>query len=353
MSSTEGINTIVIGGGQAGMAAGYYLHHMKDNFVILDENIRIGETWRKRWDSLRLFTPNQANHLPGLKIPGADLYFPTKDEVATYLEEYARQFNLPIQHGSKVDSLQKNEKGYKVLLGSNTYHARNVIVATGAFHTPYIPAFAKELNEGIFQLHSAFYHRPADVIGQNILVVGAGNSGVEIALELAKDNRNVWLAGRDVGRIPADTFGKILGGKPFWWFMRTVMTIRTPIGRRMRAKVLTHGNPLIRARRDEATEAGVELVPRLIGVVDGKPQLESGRVLSADGGVWATGFHPDYEWINLPVFNADGYPRHEQGVVNETPGLFFLGLHFQARLTSDLLGGVGNDARYITKKLIL
>jgi putative flavoprotein involved in K+ transport len=353
MSSTEGFHTIVVGSGQAGMAAGYYLRQKGDRFVILDENNQVGETWRRRWDSLRLFTPSQANHLPGLKFPGADLYFPTKDEVAIYLEEYARQFDLPIQHGTKVEKLEKNGNGFNITAGTNTFHAQNVIIATGAFHTSYTPVIAKELDTEIFQIHSANYHKPGDVNGQNILVVGAGNSGVEIALELAKAGRKVWLAGRDVGRIPADTFGKILGGKPFWWFLRTVMTIRTPIGRRMRAKVLTHGNPLIRARRNEAAEAGVELVTRLIGAVDGKQQLESGRVLPADGVVWATGFRPDYKWINLPVFDADGFPRHEQGVVNETPGLFFLGLHFQTRLTSDLLGGVGQDAKYIVEKVWL
>jgi putative flavoprotein involved in K+ transport len=351
MSSTEGFNTIVIGGGQAGLAAGYYLHQKGDSFVILDENIQMGETWRRRWDSLRLFTPSQANHLPGLKFPGADLYFPTKDEAATYLEQYVRQFDLPVQHGTKVEKLEQNGNGFTLTAGVNTFHAQNVIIATGAFHTPYVPTIAKLLDPEILQIHSANYHKPSDVSGQNILVVGAGNSGAEIALELAKAGRNVWLAGRDVGRIPADKLGRILGGRPYWWFMRTVMTIRTPVGRRMRETVLTHGNPLIRASREEVAEAGVELVTRLMGAVNGKPQLESGRVLSADGVVWATGFRPDYNWVKLPVFDAAGRPQHQQGVVNDIPGLFFVGLHFQSGLTSSLMGGVGDDARYICEHI--
>jgi len=353
MSSTEGFHTIVVGSGQAGMAAGYYLHQKGDRFVILDENDQVGDTWRRRWDSLRLFTPSQANHLPGLKFPGADLYFPTKDEAATYLEEYARQFDLPIQHGTKVEKLEQNGNGFTLTAGTHTFHTRNVIIATGAFHTPYTPAIAKELDTEIFQIHSANYHKPDDVNGQNILVVGAGNSGAEIALELAKAGRKVWLAGRDVGRIPADKFGKILGGRPYWWFMRRVVTIRTPIGRRMKQNVLTHGNPLIRASREQVAEAGVELVPRVMGVVDGKPQLDSGRVFPAAGVVWATGFRPDYNWVNLPVFDATGRPHHEQGVVNEAPGLFFVGLHFQSGLTSSLMGGVGDDAKYIVEKVWL
>ena len=351
MSSTEGFRTVVIGGGQAGLATGYYLRKKQNNFVILDENKQTGESWRKRWDSLRLFTPNQANYLPGLKFPGTASYFPTKDEAAEYLEEYARQFNLPIQHGSKVNNLQKNETGYKLSVGVNTYHAQNVIIATGAFHTPYIPSIAQELDSSIFQLHSTNYHKPADVNGQDILVVGAGNSGAEIALELAKAGRNVWLSGRDVGRIPADKFGNIFGGRPYWWFMRRVMTIHTPIGRRMKANVLTHGNPLIRASREEVKSAGVELIPRLMRTVDGKPQLESGRVIAADGVVWATGFRPDYSWVNLPVFDTSGRPRHELGVVRDAPGLFFVGLHFQSGLTSALMGGVGNDAKYISEQI--
>jgi putative flavoprotein involved in K+ transport len=351
MSSTEGFNTIVIGGGQAGLAAGYYLHQKGDSFVILDENIQMGETWRRRWDSLRLFTPSQANHLPGLKFPGADLYFPTKDEAATYLEQYVRQFDLPVQYGTKVEKLEQNGNGFTLTAGVNTFHAQNVIIATGAFQTPYVPTIAKLLDPEIFQIHSANYHKPSDVSGLNILVVGAGNSGAEIALELAKAGRNVWLAGRDVGRIPADKLGRILGGRPYWWFMRTVMTIRTPVGRRMRETVLTHGNPLIRASREEVAEAGVELVTRLMGAVNGKPQLESGRVLSADGVVWATGFRPDYNWVKLPVFDAAGRPQHQQGVVNDIPGLFFVGLHFQSGLTSSLMGGVGDDARYICEHI--
>jgi putative flavoprotein involved in K+ transport len=352
MSSTEGFNTIVIGGGQAGLAAGYYLKQRGNNFFILDENARIGETWRNRWDSLRLFTPSQNDNLPGMKFPKPDFYFPTKDEAAEYLEVYARQLKLPIQHGFKVDGLQRNENGFRLTAGDSSYHARNVIVATGAFRTPYTPAITKELDPGIFQMHSADYRKPADVVGQNILVVGAGNSGSEIALELTKAGRKVWLAGRDVGRIPADRLGRILGGRPFWWFMRRVMTIRTPVGRRMKSALSSHGDPLIRARREEVAEAGVEFTPRLMGAMDGKPQLEGGRILPAESVIWATGFHPDYRWINLPVFDETGRPRHERGVVHDAPGLFFIGLRFQTGLTSSLMGGVGEDAKYITDQIV-
>ncbi|MFZ0532182.1 MAG: NAD(P)/FAD-dependent oxidoreductase, partial [Anaerolineales bacterium] len=222
MSSNKTFSTIVIGGGQAGLATGYYLSQRGEHFIILDENSRTGTTWRNRWDSLRLFTPSQNNYLPGMKFPKPDFYFPTKDEAADFLENYARHFSLPIRYGVKVDGLYRNESGYRLSVGEISYHARNVIVATGAFHTPYKPALAQQLDPAIFQMISADYRNAMDVPVQNVVVVGAGNSGAEIALELAKAGRKVWLAGRDVGSIPANKLGKILGGKPYWWFLRHV-----------------------------------------------------------------------------------------------------------------------------------
>ncbi len=352
MSSEEAFDTVVIGGGQAGLAAGYYLTQHGENYIILDENTRAGETWRKRWDSLRLFTPSQNNNLPGMKFPKPDFYFPTKDEAADFLGTYGSQYSLPVRYGAKVDSLKRNEAGFHISAGGASYHARYVIVATGAFHKPSIPTYASELNHGVFQLHSADYRNPADVPAQDVIVVGAGNSGAEIAIELANNGRKVRLAGRDVGQPPAVRFRKLLGGRPYWWFLRHVLTINTPMGRRLKVKVLTHGNPLVRIQRDQVAGAGVEFIPRLADASDGKLQLEDGRTIPVEGIVWATGFRPDYHWINLPVFDESGRPRHVRGVVPEAPGLYFLGLHFQTGLTSSLLGGVGDDAKYISRRII-
>jgi putative flavoprotein involved in K+ transport len=215
MSSDETFKTIVIGGGQAGLAAGYYLTQRGEKYIILDENTRTGESWRRRWDSLHLFTPSQNNNLPGMKFPKPDFFFPTKEEAADYLEAYARYFTLPVRYGVKVDGLQRNEAGYRLSVGETSFHARNVIVATGAFHTPYKPTLAQELDPAIFQIHSADYRNAKDVPVQNVVMVGAGNSGAEIAIELTKAGKQVWLAGRDVGRIPADKLGKLFGGKPY------------------------------------------------------------------------------------------------------------------------------------------
>lgn len=351
MSMDESFHTVVIGGGQAGLAAGYFLARQGKNFIILDENRRSGEAWRKRWDSLRLFTPSQFDGLPGMPFPMPGDYFPAKDEVADFLEGYAGQFHLPVQHGVRVDRLSRNGEGYHLSAGASSFSAKNAIVATGPFHTPHTPPFAGQIDPAILQWHSSAYCNPAQIPVRSVLVVGAGNSGAEIALELSRAGKQVWLAGRDVGRIPADALGKAFNGRPYWWFISHVLSVDTPMGRKMRSSVLYHGNPLIRTRRQEVIEAGVECTPRVSGVRAGKPQLEDGSTLPVEGVIWATGFRPDFKWIDLPVFDEHGYPRHQRGMVSEAPGLYFVGLHFQTALTSGLLGGVGADAAYITGQI--
>jgi len=344
-------HTIIIGGGQAGLAAGYFLAQQGKSLLILDENKRTGEAWRSRWDSLRLFTPSKYNGLPGKPFPKPDFYFPTKDEVADYLEEYAGQFSLPVRHGAKVEGLTRSDQGYQLSTSAGRFYAGNVIVATGPYQKPYTPAFARDLDPAILQLHSSAYCNPQQIPVENVLVVGAGNSGAEIGLELARAGKRVWLAGRDVGRIPADKVGRILGGRPYWWFISRILSVNTPIGRKMRSEVLYHGAPLIRANRQEVLGAGVESTPRVSGVQSGKPQLADERSLPVEGVIWATGFRPDYKWIDLPVFDEYGYPRHQRGILQGAPGLFFVGLPFQTALSSALLGGVGADAGYIAQQI--
>ena len=351
MSMDETFNTIVIGGGQAGLAAGYFLTQRGKNLLIFDENQRTGASWRSRWDSLRLFTPSQFNSLPGLPFPKPAYYFPTKDEVADYLEGYASQFQLPVRHGVKVEKLSRDDQGYRLSTGAASFSARNVVVATGAYHKPHTPTFASQLDPAILQLHSSAYCNPQQIPVQNVLVVGVGNSGAEIGLELARAGKRVWLAGRNVGHIPADSLGSVFGGRPYWWFISRVLSVDTPIGRKMRSNVLYHGSPLIRAHRQLVADAGVEFIPRVSGIQAGKPQLEDGRSLPVEGVIWATGFRPDFTWIDLPVFDEYGYPRHQRGVIQDAPCLYFVGLHFQTALSSALLGGVSADAGYIAGKI--
>ena len=349
MSTEETYQTIVVGGGQAGLAAGYYLARQGENFIILDGASGAGMAWRRRWDSLRLFTPAQYDGLPGMPFPGEDYYFPTKDEVAGYLESYAAKFQLPLRLNTGVESLEREGGGYRLAAAGRTFIAHNVIVATGAYQSPHIPAFAEQLDPAIVQLHSHAYRNPDQIPAGRVLVVGAGNSGVEIGLELSKAGREVWLSGRDVGHIPAERLGRYFSGRPYWWFISRVLSIATPVGRKMRRQVLEHGNPLIRSSRREVLQAGIQVATRLAGVEAGRPRMQGGRTLEPAAVVWATGFRPDYRWIKLPVFDGNGFPRHERGVVPEAPGLYFAGLHFQSALTSALLGGVGRDVQYITR----
>ena len=351
MSTEESYNTIVIGGGQAGLAAGYYLAQGGASFVILDGGSSVGEPWRKRWDSLRLFTPAIFDSLPGMPFPADGSYFPTKDEVAGYMEAYAAKFQLPVKLKTRVDALERNSAGYRLTAGDQSFHATNVIVATGGFQSPNIPSFATDLDPAIVQLHSSDYCNPGNVPEGRVLVVGAGNSGAEIGLELARAGRQVWLSGRDVGRIPADRLSRLFGARRYWWFISNVLTIDTPIGRKMQAQVLHHGNPLIRTNRQEIQAAGIHAVPRLDGASSGKPRLQDGKTFEADAIVWATGFRPEYDWIKLPVFDEHGLLVHQRGVLPDASGLYFVGLHFQTGLTSGLISGVGKDAQYIVSQI--
>jgi len=351
MENEEHFHTIVIGGGQAGLAAAYYLSRLGVDFVVLEAQARLGEPWRKRWDSLRLFTPSKFNGLPGMQFPRADFYFPTKDEVGQYIQDYAERFHLPIRLNAAVNSLSQSDGHYCVTAGPNSFLAKNVIVATGAYQQPVIPTFAQELNPGIVQLHSSEYRNPEQVPDGNVLVVGAGNSGAEIAVELAASGRKVWLSGRNVGRIPADTLGRIFGGRPYWFFISHVLSQDTRVGRKVRAKALHQGTPLIRLAPNDVTNAGVTRCPRMNGSNQGLPCLEDGRVLDVKSIVWATGFRNDFTWIQLPIIDARGYPLHDRGTVLRAPGVYFVGLHFQTALSSSLLGGVGVDAKHVVQRI--
>ena len=301
---TEQIETVVIGGGQAGLAAGYYLSQQKRDFVILDAHERAGDSWRKRWDSLWLFTPTSFNHLPGMPFPkSADAdRFPTKDEMADYLESYVARFQFPMLFNTKVDELARDGDSYLVSAGALHLKANHVVVATGAYSTPRVPTLASQLDSGITQLHSAAYRNPSQLRDGAVLVVGAGNSGMEIALDLVPQHL-VWLAGRDTGFIPANygkfsyEFGVIL----FKALMQR-LTVDTLPGRWLvrRAREFSRGHPVVGVRPEDLLRAGVQRVPRVMGISHGRPVLEDGRVLDVSNVVWATGFVRDYRWIKLP-----------------------------------------------------
>lgn len=348
----ERFDTIVIGGGQSGLSVGYHLAKRGLSFVILDANQRVGDSWRARWDSLRLFTPARFDGLSGFPFPAPRNAFPTKDEMADYLESYARRFQLPIRTGASVDHLTRYGESFKVEAGNRTFEARNVVVAMSNFQKPRVPAFAAELGSEIVHLHSSGYRNPSQLAPGGVLIVGAGNSGAEIATELAPIHPT-WVAGRDTGHVPIrlnSFIGRIIESFIFRIVFHRLLSVQTPLGRKARAKALTPGGPLIRTKPKDLAALGVKRVPRVAGVQNGKPLLEDGSVLDVANVIWCTGFNPGFTWIDLPV-HGPVEPMHKLGVVPTQPGLYFVGLHFLRALSSGMIHGVGRDAEYIAEAI--
>lgn len=349
MTERERFDVAVIGGGQAGLATGYHLAQRGLEFAILDAGERIGESWRRRWDSLRLFTPARQHALPGMAFPAKPSSFPTKDEMAAYLEAYAERFELPVRLSTPVDRLEHDGDTYVLSAGERRLEADQVVVATGAYWTPRIPSFARELDPNVVHLHVDAYRNPHDLQDGPVLVVGAGNSGAEIALEAAAAGHQTWLSGRHPGHIPSVVH--VGSDRVFWLFASRVLSTATPIGRRARTRNLARGGPLIWIKPRDLAAAGIERVPRIAGVREGLPQLEDGRVLEAANVLWCTGFRNDFSWIRIPVFDGNGMPIHERGVVSSERGLYFVGLPFLYSLTSSLVGGVGRDAQHVVRRI--
>lgn len=353
--ATERLNTIIIGAGQAGLSAGYHLAKRGVSFVILDASARIGDVWRERWDSLRLFTPARHAGLDGLPFPAPSFSFPTKNQMADYLETYARTFALPVRSGVRVERVSRLGDRFLVVAGDQRFEADNVIVAMAHYQRPRVPAFASELSPAVVQLHSFDYRNQAQLQTGDVLVVGVGNSGADIAIETIADHRT-WLAGPDTGHVPFRIDGLaarlVLSRLVLRVVFHRVLSIATPIGRKARPKLLHRAAPLIRVKPKALLAAGVVRVPRVVGVRDGLPLLEDGRVLDVANVVWCTGFDPDFSWIDLPVFGSDGLPLHEGGVVATEPGLYFVGLHFLYAFSSDMIHGVGRDAARIADAII-
>jgi putative flavoprotein involved in K+ transport len=343
----ERFGTIVVGAGQAGLSAGYHLQQHDLDFVIVDAQRRIGDVWRNRWDSLRLFTPAKYSGLPGMPFPAHPAHLPDKDEVADYMERYADRFDLPVRSSTRAESLVHDGERWILRTDQGTLEADNVVVATGPFQRPNVPALAARFDASIHQLHSSNYRSPFDLPDGPVLVVGAGNSGAQIALELAR-HHPVWLAGRDTGHLPR----RLLGRDLFDWIWPLMhrFTADSRLGRRMRRRVGGGGDALIGIPERALVDGGVVRVGRVEQVLDGWPVVD-GEVLRPRAIVWCTGFVSDYSWIDAPVFDERGVPRHTRGVVTEAPGLYFLGLRFQHRMTSSLVGGVGHDAAFVTDEV--
>ncbi|MEJ2195164.1 MAG: NAD(P)-binding domain-containing protein [Ignavibacteriaceae bacterium] len=322
---------------------------------MLDASEQVGDSWRNRWDSLKLFTPAKFNGLAGMPFPSDPNYFPTKDEMGDYLENYAKHFNLPIKNCLMVDGLSRERNRYCVTSGDQHFEAEHVIIAMSNYQIPKIPKFANNINPQIVQIHSFDYRDPSQLKDGAVLVVGAGNSGSELALEAAKNNHEVWLSGRDTGHIPFNiegTIAKLIMVRLVIRFLfHRILTTGTPIGRKVRPKVVSQGGPLIRNKPKDFVAYGIERIPKIVGVKDGLPVDENEKIIDVKNIIWCTGFYPAYSWIDLPIFK-DREPMQERGVVKNEPGLYFVGMHFLYSLSSAMIHGAERDAEHVAKTIV-
>ena len=347
----EGLGTVIVGAGQTGLATAYYLRRAGVPCVVLDDHQRIGDQWRRRYDSLLLNSPAQYDGLPGLPFPAPRGSYPTGAEMGDHLERYAAEMGLTVRCGVSVRSVEQQPDGrWLVTTSDGDLLADDVVVACGAETVARVPDVADDLDPGIRQLHSSDYHSPAQLLPGPVLVVGAGQSGSDIALEVVRSGHETWLSGKGTPEIPLP-FGsrRLRFCLPVLWFMANhVLTVRTPMGRKMQPAVRKGGAPLLRVRRADLAAAGVHLTEaRTVGVDDGRPVLDDGTVLDVANVVWCTGFRQDFGLVSPDVTGDDGYPRGHGGIVEDLPGLYFVGLLFQTAFASMLIGGAGRDAKRI------
>ncbi|MFD4291744.1 flavin-containing monooxygenase [Rhodococcus sp. NPDC058532] len=354
--TAQHIETLIVGAGQAGLATGYHLQRRGRDCLIVDRQDRIGDNWRRHYDSLRLYTPAKYDGLPGLPFPAEDRWhYPGKDEVADYLERYALHWDLPVRLSTAVNRLTSRPGGgFAASLDGDTITCDNIVVATGTFgRTAHVPDVAAELSPDIRQLHSSDYRRPGQLLPGPALVVGASHSGTDIAYELA-GTRATTLAGRDCGQIPLPWDSRrirlALPVLVFAW--RHLLTRRTPLGRKEMTAIRLHGGPMLRVKRADLARVGVRrTTARVSGSVDGRPALEDGSVLDVRNIVWCTGFRQVFDWIEPPVIGDDGWPREYRGEAADVPGLYFCGLSFQYAFSSMVFPGVGRDADYVARRI--
>jgi putative flavoprotein involved in K+ transport len=340
----EVLDVVVIGASQAGLAMAWHLarHHLRS--VVLEAGPEIGHTWRSRWDSLTLFTPTQHNALPGMPFPGPPDTYPTKDPVADYLKAYAAAFNLPVRLNARVTDLIRTAEGFEIRTGDGIFRGRQVVVATGPFQVPYLPPAAQRLDGLVTQLHSAGYRNPQALPSGPALVVGGGNSGFQIAEELAATRPVDLSIATKAPVLPQRLAGKDL----FWWLTRLGLmrvTAGSRLGRRMSSREFVIGSS-----RRRLKAAGVRFRPAVTSADGRTVRFADGTSLDVEVVIWATGYRPDYSWIRIPGVTRDGQVAHRRGVT-QIPGLYFVGLSWQHTRGSALLGFVHDDAAFLAGRI--
>jgi putative flavoprotein involved in K+ transport len=344
-SSPKHLEVAVVGGGQAGLAMGYYLREQGLRFAIFERGDSIAPAWRERWDSLTLFTPRRYSALPGLAFPGDPDGYPTRDEVIAYLESYAETFELPIELNSEVRTLSHEGGRFVLDVGGPTVTADQVVVATGPFQAPFVPKLARDLDPRVWQTHSTGYRRPGDVPDGAVLVVGGGNTGFQIAKELSATHTVLLAVGSKQKPLPQRVAGRDL----FWWLTKTRLLFKT-VESRLGSKLRYRDTLIGSSPRELQRSYGVELKPRALAAAGRTVRFEDESELEVDAVIWSTGYRPDFSWIDLPIVDSNGGLRHRRGVT-EVPGLYFLGLTWQWTRGSALIGWVKDDAAFLTEQL--
>jgi len=341
----ERVDVLVIGAGQAGLAMGYHLARIELSFLIVDPGPEVGHAWRSRWRSLKLFTAGQYNSLPGLQFPAEPDTYPGRDAVADYLQAYAAEFDLPVRLRTTVERLSRNDGRYVAETTSDSIEAEQVVVATGPFQVPFTPGIAGDLDPALTQMHSAAYQGPEDLPEGTTLVVGAANSGQQIALKLSQSRPVDIAVGQKLPTLPQRWLGRDL-----WWWLSTTRLARIPVtsrpGKRLSQRDVVIGGGLRQLRKE-----GVGVRPRVTSAAGRALTFEDGEEAEYEGVVWATGFRSDHSWIDVPAVRDEGEQiRHRRGVT-DAPGLYLLGMTWQHTRTSALLGWVGIDAAYIAEQI--
>jgi putative flavoprotein involved in K+ transport len=343
--SPEHLDVAVVGGGQAGLAMGYYLRERGLRFVIFERGDSIAPAWRERWDSLTLFTPRRYSALPGLPFPGDPDGYPTRDEVIAYLERYAETFELPIELNREVHRVSQEGGRFVLEMEGRRATADQVVVATGPFQTPFVPELAQDVDPGLWQAHSTGYRKPADVPEGTVLVVGGGNTGFQIAKELSATHEVVLSVGSKQKPLPQ----RIAGRDLFWWLTKTRLLSKT-VESRLGSKLQYRDTLIGSSPRELTRRYGVEMKARATAATGRRVRFEDGSELEVDAVIWATGYRPDFSWIDLPIVGSNGRLRHRRGVT-DVPGLLFLGLTWQWTRGSALIGWVKDDAAFLSERI--
>ena len=340
------LEVAVVGGGQAGLAMGYYLREQGLRVAIFERGDSIAPAWRERWDSLTLFTPRRYSTLPGLPFPGDPDGYPTRDEVIAYLERYAETFELPIKLNSEARRLSHEGGRFVLEVGGRTVTADQVVVATGPFQTPFVPKFAQDLDPGVWQVHSTGYRQPGDVPGEEPCSWSGAETRASDRQGAFGHTHKVLLS---VGSKQKPLPQRIAGRDLFWW-LTTTRLLSTTVESRLGSK-LQHRDTLIGSSpRELKRRYGVELKPRALDAAGRTVRFEDESELEVDAVIWATGYRPDVSWIDLPILDSNGRLRHRRGVT-DVPGLYFLGLTWQWTRGSALIGWVKDDAAFLTERL--